>query len=156
MRASPQAIPVADLRAALDAALRRDLGASIQELQKRTVDLRVYVTDARGIVLYDSDSGRDEGQDYSRWHDVYWTLRGSYGARASRDVPDDPYSSVHYVAAPIRSGGRIVGALSVGKPVRSCAAWSRLCGARSPTPARSRWPSPRSSVSRWRTGSRAR
>ena len=118
MRASPQAIPVADLRAALDAALRRDLGASIQELQKRTVDLRVYVTDARGIVLYDSDSGRDEGQDYSRWHDVYWTLRGSYGARASRDVPDDPYSSVHYVAAPIRSGGRIVGALSVGKPVR--------------------------------------
>lgn len=118
VRASPQTIPVADLRAALRAALRRDLGATIQELRKRTVDLRVYVTDSRGIVLYDSDNGRDEGQDYSRWRDVYWTLRGTYGARASRDVPDDPYSSVHYVAAPIRSNGQIVGALSVGKPIR--------------------------------------
>ena len=118
VRTSPQAISVADLRAALQAALRRDLGATIQELRKRTVDLRVYVTDARGVVLYDSDNGRDEGQDYSRWRDVYWTLRGAYGARASRDVPDDPYSSVHYVAAPIRSNGRIIGALSVGKPVR--------------------------------------
>jgi two-component system, OmpR family, sensor histidine kinase CreC len=118
VRASHQEIPVADLRTAMNAALRRDLAASIHEMQKRTVDLRIYVTDSRGIVLYDSDGGRDEGQDYSRWHDVYSTLHGLYGARASRDVAEDPYSSVHYVAAPIRVDGRTVGVLSVGKPVK--------------------------------------
>ena len=39
------------------------------------IDLRVYVTDDKGIVLFDS-TGKDEGRDYSRWNDVYRTLRG--------------------------------------------------------------------------------
>src|SRR4051812_40472479 len=33
----------------------------------------VYMTDARGIVTFDS-SGADVGKDYSRWNDVYLTL----------------------------------------------------------------------------------
>jgi two-component system sensor histidine kinase CreC len=105
------------LRSAMEITGRRRLEAAIYEITKRQVDLRVYVTDARGIVLYDSDGGRDEGRDYSQWNDVYLTLQGRYGARATRGVPEDTVSSVLYVATPIRSGDRIVGALSVGKPV---------------------------------------
>jgi two-component system sensor histidine kinase CreC len=81
----------------------------------------VYVTDARGIVVFDSD-GAAVGKDYSRWNDVYLTLRGRYGARSTADDPNDEASSVMYVAAPIvdRSSGReqIVGVLTVAKPNR--------------------------------------
>ncbi len=44
---------------------------------------RVYLTDARGKVVFDS-SGQATGQDYSRWNDVWLTLRGQYGARSTR------------------------------------------------------------------------
>ena len=40
----------------------RDLGAEIWGFSKRRVGTRIYVTDARGIVVFDS-SGRDVGQD---------------------------------------------------------------------------------------------
>lgn len=95
----------------------RDLGARIWGFPKRAAGYRVYVTDARGIVVFDSD-GRDVGRDYSRWRDVHLTLRGRYGARSSPD-PDAPGSSVMHVAAPVRdAAGRIVGVLTVAKPNR--------------------------------------
>jgi two-component system, OmpR family, sensor histidine kinase CreC len=104
-----------DLRATMDLALHRRLDARIYDVEKKEVALRVYVTDARGVVRYDSDRGRDEGKDYSRWRDVDRALRGEYGARASRRHPGDTYSAMFYVAMPIRRGGEIVGALAVGK-----------------------------------------
>ena len=73
------------------------------------------MTDAKGIVLLDS-SGVAVGQDYSRWNDVYLTLRGEYGARSTRSDPDDASSSVMYVAAPIRDNGKIIGVVTVAKP----------------------------------------
>ena len=94
---------------------QRRLNAVIYSLHKREPGLIVYVTDARGVVVFDS-RGRDLGQDYSRWHDVYRTLRGEYGARSTRENPEDPLSSVMYVAAPILDGERILGVLTVGKP----------------------------------------
>lgn len=109
-------IPVEDLRAGLVDASRRRFEARIYDLLKTRVDVRVYVTDDRGIVRFDSDGGRDEGKDYSRWNDVHLTLRGRYGARATREDPGDPASSVLYVAAPVRAQGRTIGVLSVGKP----------------------------------------
>lgn len=78
---------------------------------------RVYVTNDQGIVIYDS-VGQALGEDYSRWNDVYLTLRGHYGARSTRDDPDDDNSSVMYVAAPIKAGDKIVGSLTVAKPNR--------------------------------------
>lgn len=39
------------------------------------------MTDAQGKVVFDS-AGSALGQDYSRWNDVWLTLRGQYGARA--------------------------------------------------------------------------
>ncbi|NOT86634.1 MAG: two-component system sensor histidine kinase CreC [Lysobacter sp.] len=102
----------------------RDLGAEIWGFTKRKVSTRIYVTDARGIVVFDS-SGQDVGKDYSRWNDVHLTLRGRYGARSSRSDPNDEASSVMHVAAPIivRDGGtsRIVGVLTVAKPNQTIA-----------------------------------
>ena len=63
--------------------------AQIGEVSKLAVNHRIYVTDAAGKVLLDS-SGQAVGEDYSRWNDVYLTLRGEYGARSSREVADDP------------------------------------------------------------------
>lgn len=94
----------------------RDIGADIWGFDKRTAQYRIYVTDARGIVVFDS-SGDAMGQDYSRWNDVARTLRGEYGARSTRSDPEDDASSVMHVAAPIRDpAGRIVGSLTVAKP----------------------------------------
>ncbi|BBP61973.1 two-component system sensor histidine kinase CreC [Pseudomonas sp. St316] len=93
----------------------RQPAATIWGLPKNQVSHRIYVTDAKGTVVLDS-SGVAVGQDYSRWNDVYLTLRGHYGARSSRSDPDDPASSVMHVGAPIRDNGRIIGAVTVAKP----------------------------------------
>lgn len=76
----------------------------------------VYITDAKGIVLYDS-LGKSVGRDFSRWNDVFLTLQGKYGARSTHIGGD----SVMYVASPIIKDGAIIGVASVGKPVRALA-----------------------------------
>lgn len=105
----------AELERVLGSAQRREFDARIFSLHKTAIDMRVYVTDAAGRVIYDS-AGRDVGKDYSKWNDVYRTLHGAYGARSSRTIPGDNNTQVIYVAAPIRQGDRIIGVLSVGKP----------------------------------------
>ncbi|GLK86956.1 two-component system sensor histidine kinase CreC [Pseudomonas turukhanskensis] len=97
---------------------QRQPAAQIWGMTKSEVSHRIYVTDAQGKVLVDS-SGEAVGQDYSRWNDVYLTLRGQYGARSTREVPDDPETSVMYVAAPIKDQGKIIGVISVSKPSRT-------------------------------------
>ena len=97
---------------------QRQPQAQIGEVSKLAVNHRIYVTDAAGKVLLDS-SGQAVGEDYSRWNDVYLTLRGEYGARSSREVADDPESSVMYVAAPIKDQGQIIGVVAVSKPSRT-------------------------------------
>jgi two-component system sensor histidine kinase CreC len=106
-----------DLRDTLEDVSARPLKAPIYDLVKTSVDVRVYVTDSAGIVLYDSDNGREEGEDFSRWNDVYLTLNGRYGARSTRIDPDDPRTSVMHVAAPIKNGDELLGVLTVCKPV---------------------------------------
>ncbi|QHD03571.1 two-component system sensor histidine kinase CreC [Pseudomonas sp. S04] len=93
----------------------RQPGASIWGLAKNQVNHRIYVTDAKGVVVLDS-SALAVGQDYSRWNDVYLTLRGEYGARSTRSDPDDASSSVMHVGAPIRDNGQIIGVVTVAKP----------------------------------------
>ncbi|HEX7643400.1 MAG TPA: two-component system sensor histidine kinase CreC [Burkholderiaceae bacterium] len=92
------------------------LPALISGMRKKSLDMRVTVTDDKGIVVFDS-SGQDVGRDYSQWNDVYRTLHGQYGARSTRTDPDDPMTSVMHVAAPIVADGKLIGALSVAKPV---------------------------------------
>jgi two-component system sensor histidine kinase CreC len=96
----------------------RDPGAAIWGFAKRQANYQIYVTDARGIVVFDSE-GRDTGRDFSRWNDVYRTLHGRYGARSTLADPNDPASSVMHVAAPVRdASGHLIGVLSVAKPNR--------------------------------------
>jgi two-component system sensor histidine kinase CreC len=105
---------VGALDVALSAAGERKLHAQIQSLTKERVGLQVYVTNADGVVIYDS-TGQAEGQDFSKWNDVARTLKGQYGARATRLNAADPMSSVIHVAAPIMAGEKIVGVLTVVK-----------------------------------------
>lgn len=108
------------LNAQLQALAQRSPQARIWGLDKKRLDLRIYLTDARGIVLLDTDRPSAVGQDYSRWNDVLRTLRGEYGARATRRDPADDSSLVMQVAAPVRDrDGRLIGVASVGKPVDS-------------------------------------
>ncbi|MGL5774750.1 MAG: beta-lactam sensor histidine kinase BlrB, partial [Aeromonas veronii] len=94
------------------------INAMIDGHLKQQAEYRIYVTDRQGMVIYDSD-GTDLGKDYSRWNDVYRTLRGQYGARSTRTDPDDAASSTMYVAAPLREGTEIIGSLTVAKPNRT-------------------------------------
>jgi two-component system, OmpR family, sensor histidine kinase CreC len=108
-----------EFRSAFESAHRRRFTARIYDYIKTHTNVRVYITDATGLVVFDSDEARDEGKDYSQWNDVYRTLRGSYGARATRADEDDPATAVLHVAAPILLGDSIAGVLAVSKPAES-------------------------------------
>ena len=63
--------------------------ANIYAITKHNVNLRVYVTDANGIVVYDSKDEKT-GEDFRAWHDIHMTLAGKYGARTTRTDENDP------------------------------------------------------------------
>jgi two-component system sensor histidine kinase CreC len=113
-----QTIDVDALDPLFRAAYARPVDAEIFGFHKSGVELRLYVTDHKGIVLYDSQD-RHVGEDYSKWRDVARTLKGEYGARTSPDIDDAPATSVMYVGAPIRLGNGIAGVVTAGKPVTS-------------------------------------
>lgn len=102
--------------------LTQPLPARIGPVHKLTISQQLYITNAKGIVIYDSQH-QAEGQDYSRWRDVYLTLRGRYGARATRVNPADESTSSMYVAAPIRYQDKIIGVVTLIKPGRSLQAF---------------------------------
>jgi two-component system sensor histidine kinase CreC len=102
----------------VDNFLKRRYNATIYNVKKEDASIRIYITDAVGIVIYDSAS-LALGQDYSQWNDVYLTLHGKYGARSSQRIPGDETSSVMYVAAPVMFQGAIIGVLTVAKSNQS-------------------------------------
>lgn len=89
--------------------------AGISEYMKEVFNYRIIITDDQGKVVFDSDN-KDVGKDFSRWNDIYLTLRGQYGARSTRSNPDDETSTVMYVAAPIMDDDKLIGVLSVANP----------------------------------------
>jgi len=96
----------------------RRFEADIFGFRKTRVELRAAVTDRDGRVVFDS-LGRETGKDHSQWRDVRLALQGEYGARSTPDIAGDHRTTVMYVAAPIRVNDRIIGVVSVGKPVQS-------------------------------------
>jgi two-component system sensor histidine kinase CreC len=106
------------LAAQLQRYVKREVDVPIWGLRKQSLDLRIYVTDAHGVVVLDSGQPSAVGQDYSSWRDVALTLRGDYGARSTRYSADDR-STILVVAAPILKDGRTLGVVSVAKPVAS-------------------------------------
>lgn len=113
-----QVVITPELRQALNRYAGRTPEAEIWGLKKNDITTHVYITGPTGVVLFDS-RGLDEGQDFSSWNDVHLTLQGRYGARTTRTDPDDPSTSIMYVAAPIRYQGSLIGVISLGKPGRS-------------------------------------
>lgn len=112
-------IDFANFRGAFEGAKRREFKARIYSKEKSSVDMNVYVTDTKGIVLFDSREGEAEGRNFSDYRDVSLTLNGAYGARSSRTDEENDRSSVMFVGAPIRNGGEIIGVVSVSKPQAS-------------------------------------
>jgi len=104
---------------AFEAACSRPLSARIYNLVKSDVDMRIYITDATGKIIFDSKNKQNVGADYSNWRDVHLTLKGKYGARYTAEESEDPTSKVLYVAAPLRVNGNIAGVLTVAKPTTS-------------------------------------
>jgi len=102
-------------------ALNRKLNANIWQHNKKEINQQIYITDAKGTVIYDSQ-GIATGQDYSRWNDVYLTLQGKYGVRSTRSYEGDPNSSTMFIAAPIyyqtaqNQQQKLIGVVSIGKP----------------------------------------
>lgn len=104
------------LREAFDGAHDRRIEARIFDHLKQAVGIHAYITDAEGKVIFDSQHGRREGQNLRGMRDVSLTLAGRYGARSSRDDPNDPATSVLYVSAPVGDPSAPVGVLTVFKP----------------------------------------
>lgn len=103
------------LNSSFEKVYQRRFEARIYEVLKTQVDVRVYITDTNGIIIFDSKN-QDVGANFSRWNDVARTLKGHYGARATRLIANNPYSSVMYVAAPIFAYDKLIGSLTVAKP----------------------------------------
>ena len=106
-------------RVGMEAAKAKSLNAKIYNLMKDKVLMDFYITDADGVIVYDSGEAAELGDDFSIYNDVSKTLAGKYGARSSRTDEEDSTSSVMYVGAPIMDGDEIIGVLSVYKPQRS-------------------------------------
>jgi len=106
------------LQPVFEALYARRFNAEIFGVVKSRVELRLTVVDRAGTVVFDS-LNRSVGQDHSQWRDIHLALLGQYGARSTPDVAGDSKTQVMYVAAPVRAGDRIIGAVSVGKPVQS-------------------------------------
>jgi two-component system, OmpR family, sensor histidine kinase CreC len=108
-------IEVGKFREGFQNAYERTFLAKIYNLEKKSIQTHVYVTDEKGIVIFDSENGKREGQDYSKYNDVYLSWKGKYGVRASRTDADDSWSTVFYIAAPIRHENNMIGTLTVSR-----------------------------------------
>ncbi len=97
-------------------AAEQPLQARIYAYSKQDLALSAYVTDARGIVRYDS-AGLSVGQDFSEWRDIKLTLAGEYGARSSWVKGPEGRRLLFFVGAPIQVEGRVIGVVSIGKSV---------------------------------------
>lgn len=107
-------------------AIDKKISSRIYALHKTGVSLHVYITDRNGIIIYSSNSGIQEGDDFSRWRDVRLTLLGKYGARSSLLNENDPESHSIFVAAPLKYHDRIIGVLTVIKPEESVSLFIKI------------------------------
>ena len=96
---------------------QRTLQAQIYSLLKIRISINLYVTDADGIVQFDSGHPENVGRNFKAYRDVAMTLQGRYGARTTLQQ-SDPKGWILYVAAPIIVKGNLWGVAAVYKPQR--------------------------------------
>lgn len=111
-------VDAAEIQHWLDAYMQSPQRALIWGVSKHDAGLRIYVTNEHGIVI--ADTRHDAiGADYSRWNDIYLTLKGQYGARSTPAISPAESASTLYVAAPwVNSDHHIIGAVSVSRNVQ--------------------------------------
>ncbi|MBD3345662.1 MAG: two-component system sensor histidine kinase CreC [Chitinivibrionales bacterium] len=119
IQAHGDTLDVDQLERVMHNASQQEISAEIYDLLKTRMNIRVYITDTAGIVIYDSDNGKAEGTDFSQWNDVRLTLQGNYGARATPQTLGDERTTVLYVASPLFIQNRLAGVLTVSKPIGS-------------------------------------
>ena len=107
-------IQIDTLKSALTISHNKAFEAKVYQLIKTNVGIHVYVTNSEGIAIYDS-KGIFTGQDMSQYNDVLRAHKGTYGARSSRLIENNPNSSVMYVAAPVKYDNKVIGSLTVYK-----------------------------------------
>jgi two-component system sensor histidine kinase CreC len=99
-----------------------DLGATwrknLPAFEQASGMLRVYVTDAHGIVVFDANGGRDVGRDYTLRPEMIAYFSRAYGAPQNAGVVDGELR----VTAPVRRNGSIVGFVGVGRSFNSVTA----------------------------------
>jgi two-component system sensor histidine kinase CreC len=93
-----------------------DLGAAwranLPAFARAAGALRVYVTDARGIVVFDGNGGRDVGRDYTLRPEMRAYFAKAYEAAENTSVVDGELR----VTTPVTQGGTIVGFVGVARP----------------------------------------
>lgn len=120
----------ASLQKMFEQANQHQFNAKIFDFVKTDSNLEMYVTDDKGVVIY-STKKEDIGKDFSKWNDVYKTLKGQYGARSTRIDENDSRTSVYYVAAPIIVDSKMLGVVSISKAESSVLifldrAWNKM------------------------------
>ncbi|MGH7947247.1 MAG: two-component system sensor histidine kinase CreC [Opitutaceae bacterium] len=95
---------------------RRDLGAAWREnlpaLARAAGTLRVYVTDAHGIVVFDGNDGRDVGRDYALRPEMQAYFEKAYDSKGNAGVVDGELR----VTSPVKHGGETIGFVGVARP----------------------------------------
>ena len=86
---------------------------------KKNTAINAYVTDKTGTVIYDSSNPDNIGKDFNLKPDVLSALNGENGARFELSASGDPFPQKYYIGAPIKHENRVVGVVSVYKPVKS-------------------------------------
>jgi two-component system sensor histidine kinase CreC len=99
-----------------------DLGAAWREklpaLSRAAGNLRVYVTDARGIVVFDGNGGRDVGRDYTLRPEMQEYFSTAYESTGNEGLVDGELR----VTAPVLHGGRTIGFVGVARSFNTIAA----------------------------------
>jgi two-component system sensor histidine kinase CreC len=86
---------------------------------KKNTAINAYVTDKTGTVIYDSSNPDNIGKDFNLKPDVLSALNGENGARFELSASGDPFPQKYYIGAPIKHENRVVGVVSVYKPVKN-------------------------------------
>lgn len=104
-----------ELRQLFNQARQRSIDIMIFDHRKNSMGLNFYITNNKGVVIFDSDGGKREGENYINKRDVFLTLQGQYGARSTREDEQNSSSSIMYVGAPVGQSSAPLGVVTVFK-----------------------------------------
>ena len=100
--------------------------AKIYEISKSETDIYAYLTDKEGTVIYHSQNPAKVGESYLKWRNIFLALSNKYGARSTRDNKDDPTTSRMHVTHPLFLDSKLIGTITLVKPVKRISLYLEL------------------------------